>query len=190
MGNQQVNLFIATAWLAGMIDADGCISYSDKGGRGNQIVPLIDIASSCRGTTTVLYKTVKMIGGAAFITRQYKQTGTYTTRVSGYKRVATFLPKIIPFLVTKKEEAEKMLKFVNIRLNQKTQQQKRKISDKRGRNYEMMVNVKPFTDEAKRLHQEIKDIKINRSLRDYNPDVLWLQGEDIVRTHDESVRDT
>lgn len=187
--NQQINLFIATAWLAGMIDADGCISYTDKGGRGQQIVPIIDIASSCKGTTNVLYRTIKLIGGAPFITRQYKQTGCYTTRISGYKRVAKFLPLIIPFMVTKQEEAEKMFRFVTSRLNTKKTQEIRHVKTKDGREYNMKVNVKPVSEKDKKLFQEIKDIKVNRSLRDYNPDVLWLKGEDIVRTHDESVRD-
>jgi hypothetical protein len=185
--NQQVKLFIATAWLAGMIDADGCISYTDKGGRGKQIVPIIDIASSCKGTTSVLYKTIKLIGGAPFVTRQYKQTGCYTTRISGYKRVAYFLPFIIPFLVTKKDEAEKMLLFVTSRLSTKKTQEIRHVVTKDGREYDMKVSVKPISEEDKKTFQEIKDIKVNRSLRDYNPDVLWLQGEDIVRSHDESM---
>jgi len=186
--NQQVNLLIASAWLAGMIDADGCISYTDKGGKGNQIVPLIDIASGCKATKDVLYKTIKMLGGAPFITRQYKNKGIWTTRISGYKRVQAFLPKIIPFLVTKREEAEKMLTFVTHRIEQPIKMVLKDYT-RNGKTYKRKTKSKPVSEEDIKIFNEIKKIKKSRSLRDYNPDVLWLKGEDIVRTHDESVRD-
>lgn len=179
IGNQQERLIAAKSWLAGMIDADGCITFAvsyqkyrnKQGNQTNKLLdPLVDIATSCTGTKDVLVKTIKFIGAACYVTGRYKKNPCYTIRVSGLRRVNNFLPLVIPYMVTKKEEAEKLLQFCQSRLAK-----------------QIKFKSSPYTSEELELFSSIKKIKVIRILRDYMPDILWLQDKDIVRSHDESV---
>lgn len=188
--NQQVNLFIAKAWIAWMLDADWCITFWRWWKKQMQPIPIIDICTCCRWTSKVLYNTLRFIWWTWYVMSQYKQSKwMITTRVSWYKRCLKFLQMIEPFLVTKKEEAQLQIKFCESRIARKNEFKdiicKHHISWKE---FIKKIHYKPLSEYEEWLIKRSKEIKINRSLRDYNPDVLWLKGEDIVRSNDESVR--
>lgn len=173
MDNQQVRLVIAKSWLAGMIDADGCITFaiSMQEKKYKHIDPVVDITTSCKATIRVLVQTIKLIGAACYVYSS-KRDKVYNTRIAGYKRLNNFLPLVIPYMVTKQGEAINCLEFCKSRLSIPTKPFK----------------AKPYTQKELDLIQSVKKAKITRNLRDYMPNILWLQDKDIVRPHDESVR--
>jgi hypothetical protein len=170
IGNQQVNLIAAKAWLAGMLDADGCISwtFSETKKGFKCYVPMTDVVSSCKATINALAKTYSFLEIPYCMYSPTKSRCTYYVRTAGVKRNLNLLPKIVPFLVTKQGEAKDMIEYCRSRLSH---------SDGR----------KPYTEKEKEILSRIKTAKAIRSLRDYDPDILWLKGEDIVRSHDESM---
>lgn len=172
--NQQVRLIVARAWLAGMIDADGCVSFLTKKQKGyKSITPLVDISTICLTTKNVLSRTLQYLQIPFWVSRQWGKSGNFTIRVLGYRRLVKYLPQVIPYMVTKKEEAENCLKFCKLRLDR----------------LEKKFQAKPYTQEEFQLIESIKKAKTIRNLRDYMPDILWLQDKDIVRSHDESMRE-
>ena len=125
--NQQRRIDLKLAWLGGIIDGEGMITVIKRTG-GYSFIPRISIANSDK----------RIIKEASNILRElnllhYIQSKPYTvgnkTRIkfeiliNGLKRCSQALPHIIPFLVSKKEKAEKLLEWCGYRLS-KTSQEK------------------------------------------------------------------
>jgi len=191
MDNQQIRQadtgkeLAARCWLAGTVDADGCIHMTTRERRGYiSHTPNIDIASVCPATIEVLVKTINMLGTGGNVNRI--NGGCQAIRVAGIKRCRTILSKITPFMVTKQEEAILMLEWCNSRLEKSgfltfqagnsCQSGNKRAKDAAYSEYENSLMV------------AIKQLKSARNLRDYMPNPWWLsQGEDIVRTQEETL---
>lgn len=120
------------AYLAGLLDGEGCITAVARKsvGRGNSYRTDVTIANTCKKVTDWL---LKNFGGAVY-TRTFKET-RYKTAYNWYmdpKEILSLLPKVIPFLVVKKSQAELMLEFRNL-IQEHNLQLSKKVVDKRRR---------------------------------------------------------
>mgnify|MGYP001605611434 CR=1 FL=1 len=115
-------------WLAGFIDGEGCFSFSHwkkrKGGNeyavrfmlGNTHVPSLD------RTTNILDRLGLAYHVRWFDRKSPRVDGSPRKRlwyisIVGYKRMYRWLVIITPLLYTKRRQAEMLLDFVNLRLN-------------------------------------------------------------------------
>ena len=105
------------AWLAGFLDADGWVSISRHTQR----------YSACAGFVTTSVKTKNRIAelldkyGSKYLVHlrspnNPRHTPRYDFEIRGLERVRVFLKLVLPYLVTKLEEAELALKFIDSRL--------------------------------------------------------------------------
>lgn len=177
MDNQQIRLsalkrLAARAWIAGMIDADGCIAFMSRDRKGYTThEPYVDVASINSATIVALQKSFEFIGTGCFVT-QTTERGLTGIRCSGIKRSHGLLSQVVDFMVTKQLEAELIIEYCLSRLKS------------RDRN-----KFAPCTPEELEYVDFVKRAKTLRNLRDYTPVPWWLkQGDDIVRTSGESLR--
>lgn len=124
MDNQQERLF-DLGWLIGVIESEGsftlCKSCRNK--RGYRYTPLITM-TNCDETMLDNYKRILSYLDIPFYVykRRYISGVVKSNRpvigiiTRGYKRVKKMLDIITPFMVSKKEQAEILLDFVNYRL--------------------------------------------------------------------------
>lgn len=160
--NPQRRLEIKLAWLGGIIDGEGMITVV-KRTSGYSFAPRISIANTDR----------KIIDEAALIfdelkLKYYLQSKTYKVGekvkikfellFNGMERCLKVLPIIIPFLISKKEKAEKLLSWCKYRTSLK-------------RNSKYTENDLEILSIRKR----------SNSPRDYTPNIT-LSDEDIVRS--------
>ena len=178
MGNQQIRLSdrnLALAWLAGIIDADGCVHFMTRKRRGYiSHAPAISIATINPATAEIINFVTSEFGSMCWF---MKPGGNIQgIRVSGIGRCIRLLNKIIPYMVTKQKEAELMLKWCMSRNGKK-------------KNFRFIKGKRPesgYTEDENNLVAEVKRLKSDRNLRDYTPSPCWLlQGEDIVRSLEE-----
>lgn len=128
IGNQQATLFLS--WLAGFIDADGCISANVHTRRGNKPQITLKIVIEVGDEKIIHYISdhLKDMNIAHWVseTRMKNKSGFVprkpitTFAMSGMKRIKPFLELIIPYLVLKKEEAILMKEFIDSRLPKST----------------------------------------------------------------------
>jgi hypothetical protein len=168
MGNQQVRLSlrekqVATlGWLAGMIDADGCLGFQTRIRRGKHIVhePYIDVSSVCPASIERLVAAFESLGIGCFVA--HEKQDCVGVRVSGIERCKGAVMVLNHFMVVKQKEAQLMLEWCLSR-NERFKQ--------------------PYSDYEDSLIAKVKAMKNERNLRDYMPTPCWLfKGEDIVRT--------
>lgn len=161
------------AWLAGFIDADGCIRLK-KGMKNskkdqNCLVPHVSIHNVCCIT---LNRCAELIGKVIpnYTTgrkvRVKKEHSTmHVIEFLGMKRCEIILPLIEPYLITKKLEAILLLEFI------KTRNEKLAVSKQAN-----------YSEREYKLYSAIKYLKKTRHLRDYMPSIDEILNEDIVRT--------
>jgi hypothetical protein len=166
------------AWLAGLIDADGCISMriqrqrKSRETRTEYPVPYTSITTTCSLTSSYLIELFKSLNLPLYV--QHKKNGfdkdgnprkpVWHLLVNGLGRNERFLPLVLPFLVTKHKEAELMLEFIAIR--------KELFAQKKRSPREFAILA-----ELKRLKEERNIVR--------NPHRLYarlLDGDDIVGT--------
>ena len=170
MDNQQERRI---AWLAGMIDADGCIRIGcDKHRTKNlQYIPEISIVSNCSYTVEYLVKLFAELGVGNRVRfhqpKDSQRDKVWNLKTAGFKRVATLLPLVQPYLITKAQEAEVMRRFVGFRLG--------------------LSNTKqPYGEFEVQCYEKMKALKKLRNyssdliLRDLMPDSTF--AEDKVQT--------
>jgi len=95
-----------------------------------------------------------------------KHLPSHRVDVRGMKRCRPLLRRLIPFLVTRREEAEILLALIDKRLTKAT--------------------TKPLTSDETDALRQIKELKHRRHLRDFQPCPFYSKGEDKVRSSDES----
>lgn len=160
------------AWLAGFADADG--SFRLKKGMKNQklgqnsLIPHVTFHNTCLMTLKEIYRRVSLITPAPRTGERKRKSENHAPmaniEVMGMKRTEPLIRALLPYLVTKRVEAELLLKFI----------ERRKT---RG------VRNKPYESEDYRTYEAIKRLKVTRHLRDYTPSIEEILGEDIVRTN-------
>ena len=108
--NMHVNTDIA--WLAGLVDGEGCLSYYSRASKNPKhnrgYTPRLSISMF---TPEAITKAAKMVGAKSVITRTLYRTNKrtcYTVNASG-PRLRILLEGLLPYLTTKKEQAEILL---------------------------------------------------------------------------------
>lgn len=138
-------------WLAGMTDADGNMGIyknTSKSVNGYQSwVPRWGITTTCQFTKDVLEQICRDAQFGHHTCYRPSKVSTWNDQwivgLQGIKRTKKVLDLILPYLVTKRNEAEMILKFITSR-------------QERGRT--------PYTAEEKELVEAIKGCKQNRNL--------------------------
>ena len=158
-------------WLAGFIDADGCIRLS-KGWKNKKeihsLIPQVSIHNICLVT---LNKAAEIVGEycPGFQTSWKKRTSDkhspmYNINIMGIKRCEPFIKTIRPYLVTKALEADLLTKFMGLRLNAKS-------------------HNAHYSSEEYQIYFALKELKKSRHLRDFTPTIEEVLNQDKVRTN-------
>ncbi len=109
-------------WLAAFIDADGMIGIHKQPRNGNgQLVPYVKISTTCEKTHHFLGEALVELGVGHYWTKRAGQKQgwkeVWVLTVAGMKRCDKFLKLLLPYFVTKEEEAKIMLHFIDARLS-------------------------------------------------------------------------
>lgn len=179
LSNQQERL----AFLGGIIEGEGCVSLQ-KVNRPNgrtRYMSRIDINNTSLELVNVIVELIKAVGVSPYVHWKYQQrkhdgfnyAPCACIRIAGVKRTITFLEMIIPFLVSKKEQAQLVLAFCKRRLTVPQNSHYDKVDDD---TYQRMSNLnkKP----SYRMHE-------SSETNTWNPDIykdIYLSGEDRVQT--------
>lgn len=97
------------AWLAGLIDGDGCFTLRNKGAGG----PVLEITMTHK--PTIEYLLIRFGGCVGSPTKPRPNARQYWKWYVNTDWLRTHLPSIIPFLVTKKPRGELIYRVTNIR---------------------------------------------------------------------------
>jgi hypothetical protein len=145
---------LTLAWLAGLIDGDGCISFQRMSETrrlkrtSSHLVPYITITSTCTLTYEYMVKLYKELEVPLHVsmkpnTNPERQKPVYIFKTHGLKRSKTLLPLIMPYLVTKKREAELVMEFIEIR--------------------ERLFATKTHDPREEEISEELRQIKVRRN---------------------------
>lgn len=160
------------AWLAGFIDADGCIRLK-KGAKNakkgqNSLIPHITVANVCVLTlnriTAILNELTESVRSSRKKPTSPAHSKLHNVDVMGMMQAKPVLEAVLPYLVTKKLEATLLLRFID----------RRQAREHRN---------KPYVSDDYLIHQAMAYLKKTRHLRDYMPSVEEILNEDIVRTN-------
>jgi hypothetical protein len=160
-------------WLAGFIDADGCIRLS-KGWKNKKeqysLVPQISIHNTDFKTMEIVAEIIGSEFQISFRKRlNVNHSDCATINIMGIKRVKPLLERLLPFLITKKLEGKLLMKFMNLRLQ--------------GR------HNRHYSETEYKIYFALKHLKKTRNLRDYTPNIESILNEDIVRTNAEALEE-
>ncbi len=109
-------------WMAAFIDADGMIGVHKQPNNGNgQLVPYVKISTTCAKTQKFISEALTELEIGHYWTRRTGQKqnwkDVWVMTVAGMKRCEKFLKMLIPYLVTKEDEALLMQRFISERLS-------------------------------------------------------------------------
>ena len=124
--NPQRRLDIRLGWLGGIIDGEGMITVI-KRSNGYNFCPRISIANTDKILLDEVEKIFKELNlSYHFQSKSYKvgekEKIKFEITVNGLRRCSKVLPLIIPFLISKKERAEKLLLWCEYRLSKKSRE--------------------------------------------------------------------
>jgi len=162
--NQQVSE-VEKAWLAGIIDGEGCITISmvpRPKVQKKYYTPVVDIANICPILMAKVIDIINKIGCGKYISmRRFepnrgKRRTAIDVRVMGLMRVPKLLVAVLPYLVSKQEEALITIRFCQMRLLADSPAPKHAI---------------PYTEEEMELYSRVRKIKELRHLREHTPDL-------------------
>ena len=114
---------LESAYLAGFVDADGCIGLhkqpTSKGNKKYNFVPSVSITTTCKKTFQFLdiLLSKRQYGHHTVLrkVKKYNWKDRYQIECRGMKRCQKILDDIQKHLITKKEEALNVLKFIKLR---------------------------------------------------------------------------
>lgn len=128
IGNQQRSLEVRLSWFGGILDGEGTISFASKYSKTSRqknyhFRPELKLDN----TNALMVEEIRSIldiVGCGYYVRDYKSPSKINdnwkqaTRiiVDGVKRLQKFLPIMIPYLVSKREQAELVLQYIESRL--------------------------------------------------------------------------
>lgn len=123
MGNQQAK-DVDIAWLAGIIDGEGSILICKNGHKGsyhgsNMSVQFY-ITNTCSNIISKSQQVINDIGvNCRIYTKQYKGANKwkdcFRIDVNKFSQLKVLLEAVLPFLVSKKGQAEIVLRFIDSR---------------------------------------------------------------------------
>lgn len=125
MPSQRTNTTVLSvsesAYLAGMIDADGCISLSVRGANGkrrevgNQLVIQTTVSLTHKPTIEWISKTTNSTNKIFYTpARSHKHKDVWTWRPPIYVAY-TVLNQTVPYMITKKRQAEIFIELIDVR---------------------------------------------------------------------------
>jgi hypothetical protein len=119
--NQQQSLDLKLSWLGGIIDGEGMVTLIKRDYKTqNGFAPRISIVNTDLKIINEVSEICNCLNLAYYIQKK-EGKGTWKTKYEllfgGIKRCNKFLPYIIPFLIAKKEKAELLKEYCNIRLS-------------------------------------------------------------------------
>lgn len=97
------------AYIAGVIDSDGCISIGRNAKRYKPIVQITQVQPEAINFVN------KIFGGSYKIEKRLSHKDIYKWRIQSRKNLGIFLEAIIPFLKIKREQAKIVIEYCNIR---------------------------------------------------------------------------
>lgn len=127
MGNQQRSLEIRLSWLGGILDGEGTISFASKFSPTSRQTnyhfrPQITVTNSDPRMIEEIVSILKEVNCAYYIksagnpNKRKANWKEYTeVHFEGMKRLHKFLPVIIPYLVSKRRQAELLLQYIESR---------------------------------------------------------------------------
>lgn len=154
---------LAIAWLAGMVDADGCISFhrnyqNRRTIRTSHRIPYTQVTTTCTKTAAHLKELYKELEIPYHMSIRSNGGGNrkpvYNINVQGLQRSLKIIPLILPYLVTKKREAELVLEFIAIR--------------------QALYNTKKHDPREEAISEEMRQLKANRNIVK-NPQRLYAR---------------
>ncbi len=130
-------------WLAGFMDGEGCFR-GHQGYGGKRLTPEIIISNTHAPTKDKVHEILQAHGVGHYIwceqrIGKQKNQDLWQIRIVGLMRVRTFLRKIAPHLITKREQAQVLYEFCSARL--KTPQHH------------------PYTDEEREMIAKLSNLK-------------------------------
>lgn len=168
MDNPQVTDTVLATWVAAFLDGEGCLSIFPQRPGMRHPLPAIVVTNSDPRLVATMAEILTQWGIGHHVSTYPKKNRLPVVQlaVRGYKRCLPLLKKIRPFLVSKGEEADEMLRLIESRLSKPP--------------------VAPVTDEEMACIPRCKELKRVRHLRDFVPAPLYCRGEDKVHALDES----
>lgn len=155
---------LTMSWLAGYIDADGCISFEriNNNRRTKQTAhlrPYVSITTTCTLTYKHLLKIYDEFGIPVHISLKAngnpeKRKPVYVFRTIGLNRCKIILPLIMPYLIAKRKESELVIEYIAIREN--------------------LFATKKHSDREYAIAREMKEIKSSRNIVK-NPQRLYAR---------------
>jgi hypothetical protein len=121
--NQQRRLDIKLGWLGGIIDGEGMITVI-KRSSSYSFIPRVSIANSDLAIIKEASRILEELNIMYHLqSKNYyvgeKERIKYEVLINGLKRCSKVLPYIIPYLVSKKDKAERLLSWCKHRLSVK-----------------------------------------------------------------------
>ena len=131
--NQQRRLDIKLGWLGGIIDGEGMITVI-KRTDGYSFIPRISIANSDKKIIEEVEEILRNLDLPYYLQSKKYEVGNkirvkFEILINGLKRCSQVLPHIIPFLVSKKEKAIKLLAWCEYRLSKNSREKYTKKDD-------------------------------------------------------------
>lgn len=122
---QSAGKALLLAWLAGFWDGEGCIRLSPRKPKGgnNWIVPELSVTNTHLQTMEKMSKILTELEIGHHLAEMHRlhnrlnHRKCYRIMIAGQKRTKKFLDLIIPYLITKKEQAKTCKEFVDYRLS-------------------------------------------------------------------------
>ena len=159
------------AWLAGFTDADGSIGlkkgFKNEKKAQHSLVPRVTFHNTCIVTLNRVVELLLKFQKSVKTSQRQRAKPTHSSmsnvEVLGMKQCEPLLRMLLPYLITKKLEAQILLEFIERRKS-------------RG------VRNKPYESTDYKAHSALAYLKKTRHLRDYVPTVEEILDQDIVRT--------
>ena len=156
-------------WLAGIVDGDGCIGvHKQQFGKNTTYVPSFGLSTTCKKTYLFLDNLFKELEIGHHWTYRVVQNKNWRDRwvlqVRGMKRVSKLLEMIFPYLVTKREEAELIRKFIGLRL----------LKNKKGAYSQGEMELIERTKEIKKERNGNLSVKSSETIRQTQPKAVMI----------------
>ena len=120
------------SWIAGFVDGEGTLIIIQSGGR---IQPRLQVNNTHYPTLNELTEMLTRLGLPHYIGKKkggHKPDGFYrkdqwVMMIVGLKRVLRWCQALLPYLITKRDQAELMIEFCHSRLSNENDWHKKKI---------------------------------------------------------------
>ncbi len=146
---------VQKAYIAGFFDGEGCISISKYQGKNNRTpVYSLQVVIVQKGIDA-LFEMYELVGVGSFHERKKYHVGTYEWRIPPID-AADFLKEILPYLKSKKQEAEIAIEY----------QSKQGHKNSTGKGYTVPQNL---IDEKEAYYLQLQKLKGTSAIKRGRP---------------------